>query len=168
MGYTEEVKISPVSLSDAAVIAEIYNYYIKNTVITLEETEVSAVEFKRRIAKITKNYPFLVAKSKNGEVLGYAYLNVFNERSAYRITADLSIYVSHEKLCAGIGEKLFSEIEKAAKERGFKNLISIITANNDRSKKFHERNGFVKVGKIDDVAFKFNNLIGIEYYKKSI
>lgn len=100
--------------------------------------------------------------------MGYAYLSAFNERSAYKITADLSVYVDKKNLGDGIGEKLFFEIEKLAEERGFKNLVSIITAENERSKKFHEKNGFVLVGKLDDVAYKFNKFVGVEYYKKTL
>ncbi|WP_407941687.1 GNAT family N-acetyltransferase [Noviherbaspirillum galbum] len=36
--------IRPAVAADAEIIASIYNYYVKNTTITFEETEVTAEE----------------------------------------------------------------------------------------------------------------------------
>lgn len=40
---------------DAEAIAEIYNYYIRNTVVTFEEAEVDTTDFISRIDKILKS-----------------------------------------------------------------------------------------------------------------
>lgn len=85
---------------------EIYNYYIKNTSFSLEEEELSLEAYRARVAGITKKYPFIVAHDGSGEAVGFAYLNVFNERSAYRHTADLSIYVDNHRTHEHIGEIL--------------------------------------------------------------
>ena len=47
--------------------------------------------------KIKEKYPYIVIK-ENNKVLDYAYLNTFNERSTYRYTADLSIYIDKDHL----------------------------------------------------------------------
>lgn len=47
---------------DLTACLDIYNYYISATRYTLEETPLSAEEFKARIEKITATYPFIVAK----------------------------------------------------------------------------------------------------------
>lgn len=147
---------------------DIYNYYIKNTVFSLEENEVGICEYEKKIEEIISKYPFLVAKDDGGKVLGFAYLDVYNKRSAYRHTADLTIYVNKDCLHCNIGYKLLSHIQKTAKEIGITNIISIITDENRNSCLFHERNGFVSEGHIHDVAIKFGKSIGVFYYRKSL
>ena len=74
---------------DIAACTELYNYYIENTCITLEEEPVTPEEFGARAARITKNYPYIVARDGAGKPIGFAYLDVFNPRSAYRCTAEV-------------------------------------------------------------------------------
>lgn len=81
---------------DIEYCLEIYNYYILNSTSTFEEEALSFEDFKQRIFNITRKYPFLVAES-GGRIIGYAYLNEYNSRSAYRITANLSVYLRSEE-----------------------------------------------------------------------
>ena len=58
---------------DADVIAHIYNYYIRHTVITFEEEPVSAQTMAARVADVQKaSLPWLVAEV-GGALVGYAY-----------------------------------------------------------------------------------------------
>lgn len=100
--------------------------------------------------------------------MGYAYLNTFNSKSAYRITADLSIYVTKDNLHEYIGAILLKEIEKLAQERGILNIISIVTSENENSSSFHLKNGFVLEETINDVAIKFGKTISVNYFRKSL
>ena len=161
------INIRNATINDAAACAEIYNYYIENTTVTFEEVPLSPEAFVSRISRITETYPFLVAEG-NGKILGYAYLDKFNERSAYRFTADFSIYLSYKQVRRGIGALLLSEIEKIAKETGLKNIISIITEENAASVTFHEKHGFILVGELNGVGLKFDKTLSVKYYQKTL
>lgn len=161
-------KIRALKEEDIATCLRIYNCYIKNTRFTLEEAELDLLSFSKRCEDIVKRYPFIVMKNDQGEVLGYAYLDEFHERSAYRRTADLSIYVSPEHLHEHVGGKLLKEIERLGKERGITNIISIVTSENENSLRFHLHNGFLLEGTIHEVAFKLGKLIDVYYLRKSL
>ena len=152
---------------DIAACLEIYNYYIKNSTATFEEEPLSFDVFSRRIEKITRKYPFFVAEN-DGKVIGFAYLAEFNDRSAYRFTADLSVYLSHDEISRGVGGALLAAVEKAGKEIGIKQIISIITSENEKSLCFHEKHGFVKRGELVDVGYKFGRPLGVYYYQKTL
>mgnify|MGYP004526949329 CR=1 FL=1 len=152
---------------DIAACLEIYNYYIKNSTATFEEEPLSLDVFSRRIEKITRKYPFFVAEN-DGKVIGFAYLAEFNDRSAYRFTADLSVYLSHDEISRGVGSALLAAVEKAGKEIGIKQIISIITSENEKSLRFHEKHGFVKRGELVDVGYKFGRPLGVYYYQKTL
>ncbi len=153
---------------DIAKCLEIYNYYIENTCFTLEEKKLSLDEFSKRCHTIIKKYPFIVLENDLKEVIGYAYLNTFNSRSAYKITADLSIYVSKSHLHEHAGKILLVNIEKLAKEYNIQNIISIVTSENPNSYSFHIKNGFILEGTIHDCAIKFNKLISVNYFRKNL
>ena len=150
---------------DIASCLGIYNHYIENTCFTLEEEPLSLDAFTARAKRIKSKYPFLV-KEEAGEILGYCYLDFFHERSAYKRTVDLSIYVSKDRLHEGIGQELLANIETKAKERGYKNLISIVTSENPVSLSFHLRNGFLLEGTLHEVAYKMGKNIDTYYLRK--
>ena len=65
--------------ADAARIAEIYNHYILNTLVTFEEQPVTPEEILARIKSITTEYPWLMYE-EDGRVVGYAYATRWKER----------------------------------------------------------------------------------------
>lgn len=162
------MKIRNLKEADIPRCLEIYGYYVENTRFTLEEETPSQADFAKRCLRIAERYPFIVIENDEGTVVGYAYLDTFNPRSAYRITADLSVYVSHEHLHEHIGGMLLRETESRAAEYGIKNIVSIITDENENSLNFHLKNGFVTEGYIRDAAVKFGKVVGVYYLRKAL
>lgn len=162
-----EINIRPASAHDAADCLEIYKYYINETTVTFEEKPPTVDEFEERILRVLKDYPFLIAEF-NGKTVGYAYLDKYNERSAYRFTADLSVYLDRDFRGTGTGSKLLTTIENEAKAKGIKNIISIITEENTPSVLFHEKHGFVKRGRMLKVGFKFGKWLDVLFYQKTL
>ena len=146
----------------------ICNGYIGQTTYTLEEEPLSLPAFRARVRKITASYPFFVAKDERGETVGYAYLSAFNERGAYRVSADLSIYVAQNARRGGIGDALLSAIESAAGDYGIRTLISLVTSENEPSVRFHEKHGFLPEGTLHDVAVKFGRSLGVTFFRKPL
>ena len=159
--------ITNVTKKDVAALTKIYNYYILETCVTMEEKPLTVREFYKRVKSISKNYPYFVAKEK-GKILGYAYLNVFNERSAYKNTADLTVYLDKSETGRGVGGALYTAIERAAKEKGIKHVVSLITGNNSRSVAFHKAMGFEECGTLNGVADKFGLNLGVVFMIKEI
>ncbi len=52
--------IRPAQLTDAQALVDIYNPFIRDTIITFEEEPISAQEMASRISKVTAAYPWLV------------------------------------------------------------------------------------------------------------
>ena len=120
------MRISSVEPCDYQQILDIYNWYIENTTITFEIDKLTIEEFTLRIERIIKEYPYLVIK-EGDRVLGYGYLDHFNPRKAYDITADLSIYLDHNVLHQHLGQQILDALIIEAKKQNITNIISIIT-----------------------------------------
>ena len=96
---------------DYEACLNIYNYYILNTSISFEIKCLTLDEYTNKINKIIEKYPFLVYE-ENNEILGFAYLDEFNFREAYKTTADLTIYLKPNSIKKGIGSMLYKILEE--------------------------------------------------------
>lgn len=161
------IKVDAYSAKYAKALADIYNYYVVNTTATFEEKPIKPRDFAKRLKLISARYPVLVLVYDD-EPVGYAYLNEFNPRSAYRHTADLSIYIDRSYTSSGFGEKLLDKLIRIAKERGIKRIVSVITEDNEASLCFHEKQGFRNCGTLEGVGEKFGKTFGVSYYLKTI
>jgi phosphinothricin acetyltransferase len=156
--------IRPVSTADAPAICGIYNYYIVNTAITFEEDPVPAAEMESRIRTVTAEYPWFV-REEAGEVLAYAYVHKWQERIAYRYSAELSIYVKHGQEGRGMGRELMACLLEAVKKTKIHVLVSGITIPNERSITLHEKFGFQKAARFNEIGFKLNRWLDVGYWE---
>ncbi len=164
------------NLSDAAPIAEIYNYYILNEIATFEEEPLQVVEVEDRIRNITEKYPWIVyvdEKREEGEeeeVLGYAYAGPFHPRTAYRHTAEFSIYLRKGQAGRGIGSALLDDLLERLKNSDLPlhSLIGGVALPNDASVRLHEKFGFEKVSHYREAGYKFSQWIDVAYWQKML
>lgn len=163
------IKIRDVLSEDAERIQEIYSPYVADTTISFEITVPNKLEMKRRIEKALSNeFPYIVAENETGTVVGYAYADKFGEREAYRYSFIVSIYLDMEVRSRGIGQKLYDELEKRMKKMGIVQVVSAITGKNQKSLKFHEKNGFIKIGHFPNVGYKMGEWHDIIWMNKTI
>lgn len=158
------MNIRQVELTDAAQIAEIYNYYIKYTHHTFETEPLSGDEMRARIGEITANYPYLAAE-ENGEILGYAYAVQFRMRQAYEYSAEVSIYVKNDAKQRKVGTQLYVELFKQLAETNVHALVAGISLPNDPSVVFHERLGFEKVAHFKEIGYKLGRWVDVGYWQ---
>ena len=150
---------------DSDSIADIYNHYILNTVVTFEEQAVSARDVSGRINQVlSDSLPYLVAV-QDELVIGYAYAAKWHERSAYRYSTESTIYVEPHHVGNGIGSNLYSSLLDNLRERGLHVTMGGIALPNPRSVALHEKLGFHKVAHYKEVGFKFSKWIDVGYWQ---
>jgi len=157
--------IRDVAIDDSERIAEIYNYYIEETVITFEYDTVTTDDMKGRIKKIRdKGFPFFVYE-ENGIILGYAYLNNWRDRIAYDITLETSVYLDHKATGLGIGYILYKELIERARKINVHSLIGVVSLPNEASRRLHRNFNFELVGNFRESGLKFGKLIDVEFWQ---
>ena len=157
--------IRSVNPTDASVICDIYNYYVENTTISFDETLIQVSEMEERIRKAGAKYPCLLWEEGSGEVNGYASLGPWKERSAYKFSSELSIYVRNGFQGRGIGGKLMERLLEEGRAAGFHFLIAGIALPNERSVALHEKFGFRKTAHFSEVGFKFDKWLDVGYWE---
>lgn len=159
--------VRPATFADTKVILEIYIPYVLNTAITFENDVPQETTFQKRITDTLKNYPYLVAEN-NGRVVGFTYASSYSKRSAYKWTAEVSIYVATNTRGLGIGHKLYSELEKILKKQNVVNLTACITSDNSNSVSFHEKLGYQISGTLKHFGYKLGKWHDITWMQKRI
>lgn len=156
--------IRSVSPDDASAICAIYNVYVRNTVITFEEQEVTADEMKRRIAEVTRSLPWLIYELEH-RIAGYAYATAWKTRSAYRYSVESTIYLDADFHRQGVGRALYTELLTRLRSLGLHRVIGGIALPNAASVALHEKLGFKKVAHFGEVGFKFDRWIDVGYWQ---
>lgn len=155
---------------DIPDIREIYNHYVTNSVVTFDEKTWSTRQWREKFAHLQKlGMPFLVAESPSGQVLGYAYVQPWSGKSAYRFTVENSIYLGQAAAGKGLGRALLEALIAACREAGIREMLAVISDKGaEASIALHERLGFVESGRMGRVGFKFGRWLGVVTMQKSL
>jgi phosphinothricin acetyltransferase len=161
-----DAAIRPVTPADAAAIADIYNHYVTDSIVTFEEAPVTAQEMAGRIAAVTARYPWLVA-ARDGAILGYSYAARFHDRAGYRHTVSTTVYLDRHLLGQGLGAALYGALLGRLPALGVHAAIGTISWPNPASVALHEKMGFTTVGRLPQIGFKFGNWIDVVYLHRT-
>ena len=161
-------------MEDAQRLLEIYDYYVRHTAITFEYDTPFPAEWKERMERTMRRYPYLVVM-RNGCIEGYAYAGAFVGRAAYDWSCELTVYLDPRARGCGLGRMLYEALEKALRDMGVLNLYACIgyprsedeylTAN---SANFHAHLGFAKVGEFHQCGYKFGRWYDMIWMEKVI
>jgi len=116
-------RLRQATATDAEAICRIYNQGIEDRVATLE-TELRTPDERRQwLESRDARHPVIVAEfvvagaadDSSGPV-GWASLNVFNAREAYRFVADISVYVERGWRGKGVGRALLERLTELGRQ----------------------------------------------------
>jgi len=165
-----EYTIRPAVAADLPHIREIYNHYVLNSTVTFDEKPMTIVALRKKFAAVEKlGFPYIVAESPSGQILGYAYVYPWKEKAAYRYTVENSIYLGPASTGKGLGKVLLGELITRSKAAGVKEIIAVIADKGaEGSIKIHKDYGFKDVGHMGKVGFKFGRWLGTYMMQKSL
>lgn len=160
-------------VSDAARIAEIYNYYVLNTCVTFEEKAVSEIEMAARINDVQAlSLPWLVAEQSSVKndggtfIAGYAYATRWKTRAAYKYSVEITVYADRDYRGRGLGVTLYQALFERLKAAGIHAAVGGICLPNDASVALHEKMGMVKIGQFREIGYKSGQWLDVGYWEK--
>jgi L-amino acid N-acyltransferase YncA len=160
--------IRPVRLDDAGAIAAIYAPYVDGTAITFELPPApDATEFRRRIAAITPQFPYLVAEV-DGRLAGYAYADLYRTRPAYRWVVETTVYVAMDAQRRGIGRALYEPLLNQLTQQGHVAAVGVIALPNEGSVALHEALGFVHAGTQREIGYKLDKWHDVGFWQREL
>jgi L-amino acid N-acyltransferase YncA len=150
----------PATPADLGAIHAIYAHHVLNGLASFEEAPPAPEEMRRRFDDIVgRGMPYL-ALELDGAVAGYGYCAPHRARSAYRYALEDSVYVRADLVGRGVGRAILAELIGCCAELGYRQLVAVIgDSANTASIALHAGQGFLRVGTLRSVGFKFGRWV---------
>lgn len=148
-------------------VKKIYDWYVKNSTATFHTKPVQTEELKEFIYTKHPLYTSLLIYA-DGELAGYCFLTPYKKRQAYNRTAEVTIYLKPELGKKGIGKVALDYLEEKAIENGLKNLLGVITGDNDGSITLFKKCGYTQCACFKNVGEKFGKVLDVVAFQKEI
>jgi L-amino acid N-acyltransferase len=148
--------------ADLPAINDIYNHYVLTSTTTYQEVP-DTLDDRRAWFRNREPRHVVTVAEVDGQVVGWASLNVFRARSAYRFSCENSVYVDHRFFRRGLGGALLADSIERAKVAGFRTIVAGIDADQAASIALHARQGFEAVGRFTRVGFKFGRWLDVVF-----
>jgi len=105
-------------------------------------------------------YPALVA-AVGDEVVAFGALAPYRAKPSYARTAEDSVYVKDGWRGKGLGGLILEALIDRARCCGHHSMIARVIADNETSLRLHQRHGFARVGREQQVAFKLGRWLDV-------
>jgi phosphinothricin acetyltransferase len=163
------VQVRPASADDLPAIQAIYAHHVLHGLASFEEEPPALDEIRRRFAEVTaKQLPWLAADF-GGQLAGYGYCAPYRARSAYRYALEDSIYVRSGLEGRGIGTVLLAALIERSAALGYRQIVAVIgDSANAASINLHAAAGFLRVGTLRSVGFKFGRWVDSVFMQRPL
>ncbi|PUZ21666.1 GNAT family N-acetyltransferase [Chitinophaga parva] len=159
--------IRPATPADLPAILDIVNEAILNsTAIYDYDPRTPEAHEAWWQDKLATGMPVVVA-DVNGKAVGFGSYGRFRPKIGYQYCVEHSIYMDTEHRGMGIGKLLLEELLRLAQEQGMHTMVAGIDAANESSIAFHKKYGFVEVGRMPEVGYKFGRWLDLVFLQKT-
>ncbi|PKB19158.1 phosphinothricin acetyltransferase [Novosphingobium kunmingense] len=163
------MRIEPASDDDVPEMAAIYGHHVLHGTASYETVPPTTAEMAARLASARRaGWPWLVARDGEGALVGYAYVNQFRDRAAYRYACENSIYIRHDRRGEGIGTALLRALMDAATAFGFRQMFAVIGGAEPGSVALHAACGFVHAGRMHAIGRKHGRWLDTVYMQAGL
>jgi L-amino acid N-acyltransferase YncA len=161
----ETLTVRHATLEDTESILRIYNQGIEDRIATLETETKDSSYMEAWFHDHQGRFSVLVAE-KEGKVIGWASLNPYSHRCAYKGVADLSVYIDRNYRGQGVGSTLLEALEKAAKEQEFYKIVLFTFPFNQGGQGLYQKMGYRQVGVFEKQGVMDGELIDVMIMEK--
>ena len=155
--------------TDLPAITPIYGWHVEHGTGTFELEAPDIAEMsQRRAAVLAIGLPWLVAE-RDGTVVGYAYVNPFRPRPAYRFCVEDSVYLAADAIGTGIGRLLLAELIARCEAAGARQMLAVIgDSANAASIGVHAALGFEHTGVLKSSGWKFGRWLDVVIMQRAL
>jgi L-amino acid N-acyltransferase len=165
----------PITVRDAAfedlpAIVDLVNVAVDTTTVYSERRYTLDDRTVWLTARRERGFPVLVAEA-DGRFVGFGTYGDFRDSIAlpgYRTTVEHSVYVVAEHHGDGVGRLLVEALLERARAAGIHVMVGAVDAENEASLRFHQRLGFVEVGRMPEIATKWGRWLDLVLVQRTV
>jgi len=155
VAVSEEVTVRPAIRKDVSAILVIYNAATQEPASAYEDTPHTLSQREEWFDHFSnRNFPIMVAVW-DGIVVGWGSLGPHQERSGFRFTGSVAVYVDKLYRRRGIGSQLLQALLETGRQRKLHTVLAVIDSENGPSMKLHKEHGFTQAGVLREAGCKF-------------
>ena len=158
--------IRPAEAADVPAVTALWNYHIRETLVTFNSAEKTEDEVADYIDdKTREGYTFLVA-GPPGAPVGFVTYGQFRGGVGYGRTMEHSILIERAAHGRGLGRALMAAIEYHARARGAHSMFAGVSAENPAGRAFHMAVGYELTATLREVGWKWERGIDLWLMQK--
>lgn len=167
------IVITDTTAADIAAITAMFANEVRHGTASWAYEPPTHDEMLEKFQRLTgDNYPFLTARlqdQNNNTIVGFSFASAYRPREGYRFLCEDSIYVHEDFRRHGIASQLLTRLIEECTDRGYRQMVAVIgDSANTGSIALHERMGFVHVGVLKDVGYKFDRWLDSVLMQRSL
>jgi len=156
--------VRPATAADLAAAATIYDEQVRTAISTFDLDPPPVSYWEHHLASSEPGDHFLVADD-GGQVVGFAYSSAYRPRPGYRLTREVSVYLSERARGRGLGRRLYDELLDRLRADGIHAVLALVAVPNPASVALHEACGFEHLGTMREVGRKFDRWLDTAWYQ---
>jgi phosphinothricin acetyltransferase len=133
-------------------VVQIYNSSVQWRLSTADTSPVSVESKTDWFNSHSECRPLFVYESDDGNIIGWASIQNFNDRPAYVNTVEISIYIDHDHIGKGIGSEILADSIESLRKIRIKTVIANVCSHNSASIKLFKNFDFIQWGELPDVC----------------
>jgi phosphinothricin acetyltransferase len=157
--------------ADLSQILAIVNAFLSTTTTEWRETRYTLDDRREWLARHRASGDPVVVAEIDGEVAGFSCYGDFRDAQkwpGYRFVVENTIHVHERYWGKGVGRALIEALVARAAAAGKRVMVAAVDAENVGSIRFHERCGFVEVGRMPDIGFKLGRWLTLVLLQRRI
>ncbi len=152
---------------DAVDLAVLWNPWIRDTVITFNAVEKTALDVAQMIEdRHSVGHAVFVAQTEAQTLLGFATYAQFRAGVGYATCMEHTIVLAPGGRGKGVGRTLLAAVETHARDHGAHQMIAGITAENAAARAFHAAMGYAQIAVVPQAGFKFGRFLDLVLMQK--
>jgi phosphinothricin acetyltransferase len=156
--------VRPASAADLAGAAAIYDEHVHTGISTFDLEPPPVSYWEHHLASTEPGDHFLVADDAS-EVVGFAYSSAYRPRPGYRLTREVSVYLSERARGQGLGRRLYDDLIDRVRADRIHVVLALVAVPNPASVALHEACGFEHLGTMREVGRKFDRWLDTAWYQ---
>jgi L-amino acid N-acyltransferase YncA len=156
--------VRPATAEDLAGAAAIYDEQVRTGISTFDLEPPPVSYWEHPLTSTEPGDHFLVADDE-GDVVGFAYSSAYRPRPGYRLTREVSVYLSEQARGHGLGRRLYDDLLERVRADGIHVALALVALPNPASVALHEACGFQHLGTMREVGRKFDRWLDTAWYQ---